>query len=288
MLRAGLALGTLLTILLNPVNVLFPEFISGTKLFYSKLTFSGTNISYFLIQNIFWYKAISSLVLLLVISGIYPRITGLLHFLVSFSFFRLSIIVDGGDQLASNLSLLLIPLTLLDGNSNHWKSRTAIRSGYMQGIYLGFVFLIYVQIGVIYLQSSLAKLPVEEWHDGTALWYWTRHEIFGSSDFLKNLLSKLLSNAFIIYTLNYAVLLLELLVPLSLFVKKEGKAIRGLCILLISFHVLIIFIQGIFSFSIVMISSLIFYFNQGDYIHEMFVKLVKGNFNRVNYFRRSL
>jgi len=58
--------------------------------------------------------------LLLVASGFRPRLTGVLHAWLSFSLFSSAVMVDGGDQCAQVMALLLLPVTLTDPRRWHW------------------------------------------------------------------------------------------------------------------------------------------------------------------------
>jgi len=180
--RSCLAFCTFLTFIFNDTDVIFPKF--KIDKFYNTINTFGLFWGNVVIQNILLYKVICIFILLLVIIGFMPRITGILHFLVCFSFFRVCPFVDGGDQICSNLTLILIPLTLFDNNINHWKPSNKNFEGlFSKPIFINITFLIYLQISIIYLHSSLGKLAVPEWRDGTALYYWSTHEIFGANYF---------------------------------------------------------------------------------------------------------
>ncbi len=261
-LRSTLALSTLLTIIFNTTDTLFPAFVENNNLVYSKITFLDYNVSYFIFQNILYFKIFSSGILFLVISGGYPRVTGILHFIVSYVFFNTAIAIDGGDQIISNVTFLLIPITLLDRNSNHWKNNQPAKSLFTKTIFHSFSFLICLQVCVIYLHSAIAKLNVDEWLNGTAIWYWFRHEIFGANYFILDVVNFLLKQPSLIYCLNYSIIILEILIAMMLFVNKERFIAKVTFIIAVIFHIGIILMHGIFSFALVMIGCLFFYFNK--------------------------
>ncbi|WP_103867217.1 hypothetical protein [Aquimarina sp. I32.4] len=262
LLRSILALSTLLTIIINSTDILFPVFIENNNLVYSKIIISNINFSNLIFENIFWFKIIAIVVLLLVISGIYPRITGVLHFLISYLFFNTSIAIDGGDQICSNITFLLIPMTLIDNNINHWGYSRKMNSTFGKTIFCSFSFLICIQICVVYLHSAIAKFNVEEWVNGTAIWYWFRHEIFGANYFILTIVNFCLQNSYVLYFFNYSVIVLEILIAMMLFVDKRKFLPKIIFTLSVSFHLLIILIHGIFSFALIMIGCLAFYFNK--------------------------
>ena len=111
--RTSLAVGTLITLLFNSIPTLYAEHL------YNKMP-DITGLGNLNLFHLFGYdglvysKIIAILILLMVISGFYPRITGILHWYVSFSFFTSATIIDGGDQITAVLTLFLIPITLLD------------------------------------------------------------------------------------------------------------------------------------------------------------------------------
>lgn len=267
-LRAILAIATLLTLLFNSPDTLFPELVSNHDPFYTKLFIGSFNLSYWIVLHRLGFIIFSSLILLFVIVGVYPRFTGALHFLVSFVFMKTCIVIDGGDQLCSNLTLLLLPITLLDNNKNHWMpSEDSFNGTISRTLFLEFEFLIMLQICVVYLHSSLGKFAVLEWMDGTAIWYWFTHEVFGTNYFLLDIVKLLLRNKYIIYSISWGVIVLELLIAMMLFVPKQNFIPKLVFPFGIALHIGIIFIHGLFSFGIVMIGCLIFYFKHLDGKH---------------------
>ena len=245
--RSIVAFQLLLTIIFNDFNIIFIE--------------NKINLPYSLTVDLITFKVLSIIILIATISGILPRITGLLHFAITFIFFKSCACIDGGDQLATNLSFLIVPLSTLDRNNNHWNnSRGMFKSEFGKSFYFFVYWLICIQIAIVYLHSSIGKLSVDEWKDGTALWYWITHESFGSSYFILKFFKWILSYPWIVYSLNWFVIILELLIALMLFVPKNQLLPKYISYLGIVLHICVILIHGILTFSLVMIGSLIFYF----------------------------
>lgn len=97
--RTLLAIGTLSTLLFNKKSTLF---LYGLENDLQVEPTSITKISlFFLIDNYNIALSISIFILLLVITGIYPRLTGVFHWWVSYSLSVSSYLVDGGDQIAA-------------------------------------------------------------------------------------------------------------------------------------------------------------------------------------------
>ncbi|MEU7435011.1 sporulation-delaying protein SdpB family protein [Streptomyces sioyaensis] len=130
-------------------------------------------------------------VLLVTASGWRPRLTCIPHWYVAASFYTSSSIPDGGDQVASVLTLLLIPVALGDPRRWHWQrlspSADETSSELRRWTTVGaacFTFAVQLQVAGIYFQSSIAKLSHQEWADGTAMYYWAFDPSFGASGWL--------------------------------------------------------------------------------------------------------
>ena len=109
--------------------------------------------------RIYVSKIIGIIVLLFVITGYFHKITSILHWYISFSLYSSLTIVDGGDQIASIITLLLIPIGLSDNRNNTWfrdepKLSNSTRLFFVSN---SFLFIIQLQIAIIYLNSGVAK-----------------------------------------------------------------------------------------------------------------------------------
>ena len=99
--------------------------------------------------------------LLLVLSGYYPRFTGVLHWLISSSVFQAANLVEGGDQITAILTLLLVPVTLLDPRRNHWQQPTGPVNRYRGFTARVFLVLVSLQLGLaIIAEGSLSFLAI--------------------------------------------------------------------------------------------------------------------------------
>ncbi|TCN53089.1 hypothetical protein D0809_20905 [Flavobacterium circumlabens] len=194
--------------------------------------------------------------LLLVASGIFPRYTCVLHWFISYSFSITSSCTDGGYQVASILTMLLIPICIFDKRRWHWSEDTFTHS-YFSKVTVTFAFyMISLQVFTIYFFASVGKFKVEEWKNGTALYYWFTQPLFGGTIFFKPFIDLLLSSPVAATLLNWSVLVIELLIALSIFIldARKKKVIISLGIL---FHFFIGLFMGIVSFSFVMCSALL-------------------------------
>lgn len=259
--RSILAIGTLLTLLLNPSHYFFNKGIDG-KYFNPLLdlnNFPINSFNFFLViglENTEIMKYVGVFVLLCVISGYFIKITSILHWWICCSFTLSSSLLDGGDQIASILTFLLLPICLTDYRKNHWEIRKT-KDRPINLLAIISIWLIRIQVAVIYFDASVGKFKVPEWANGTAIYYWLNNSVFGITDFWKPLLNPLLSNGVSVSILTYGTLILEISLFLAFVAStKYRKRILPIAIL---FHFSIIIFYGIFSFFFSVATALILY-----------------------------
>lgn len=259
--RTLLAVGTLITLLFNNTDTLFKPL--GVEISKVAGSIFLTRLSIFSILSDKYLelaKWLSIIILLIVISGWRPRISGILHWWVSFSFASSCIEIDGGDQVIANLSLFLLPVTLTDSRKWHWTKPDPITNTHHQVyalIAISAFLVIRFQVAIIYFQACVAKFRVEEWANGTALYYWFIHPTFGLPDWLKPLVMPMLTNSMIITFLTWSILVLVAMLFMGLFMEKKYRP--HLLKLGLVFHFGIIIVHGLFSFSLAMTAALILY-----------------------------
>ncbi len=259
--RTALAFGTLITLLFNGKQILFPAHL------FNKVEFGHfvEEINLFFLlgyENLFIARIIGIVILILVISGYRPRITGILHWWVSFSFFQAAVIVDGGDQATAVLTLLLIPITLLDSRKNHWSKSNNV-SKYKNFIAYVMFLIIELQVAVIYLLAGIEKpFKVTEWVDGTAVYYWLNHNIFGTSEFLLSILNPLMNSSFFVSAMTWGTIIFELSLFGIFFMDREKRS--KFLKFAILFHFTIILFHGLMSFFFAMLGALVLYLIKKD------------------------
>lgn len=199
--------------------------------------------------------------LLLVASGWRPRLTGVLHWWLSLSFFSSATLADGGDQISVVLSALLLPVTLCDGRRWHWQSHvareTGLRDDLRRLVALAALFVIRVQVAGVYMQASVAKFSVQEWADGTALYYWASDPTFGASPWLLVLLAPIMSSRVLLTAMTWGAMAFEYLLSAALVMPKRAWGL--LLVPGILFHFAIALMHGLPSFSIAMFGALVLY-----------------------------
>lgn len=194
-------------------------------------------------------------VLVLVASGWCPRLTAIPHWWISWGLFSSATMVDGGEQVTAVLTLLLLPVALTDPRSSHWN---APRSGGELARLIGWSgrWAICAQVAVIYFQSAVSKLGVEQWVDGSALYYVMSDRVFGLPPSLE-VLVPLLANSLVVAMLTWGTVLFELLLAIALLLPRAIR--RPLLVSGIIFHSGIALLMELPSFGMAMMAALVLY-----------------------------
>lgn len=258
--RSALALGALLSLLFNDIRLLIAP-MGRIERQNPDFTWQDIGIFNLLPDHLEWAKWIFIGILVLVISGWRPRITGLLHWWVSFSFATGGVLIDGGDQITQVLTFFLIPVTLADGRRWHWQDTRIENPAISQriGILIAWsaFFMIRLQVAFIYFHAGIGKLAVEEWTNGTAMYYWFTNPNFGLVEGLKPLLMPLMTDPIGVTISTWSVLLLEIL--LFLGIALPAKYHPFLLRLGLMFHFGIVVVHGLVSFFFAMAGALILF-----------------------------
>jgi len=252
--RTLLAIGLLLTITFNSNYTLF-----GLDIIHLDNPVFDYNLFYLLKENLWLAKTISIIILCVVISGFYPRITGILHWYITYSFFISADVADGGDHIAVNLTLLLIPITFFDKNKNHWFKNVSLTNKIQQIFYNSFFLLITIQICAIYLHSFVGKLFVNEWQNGTAVYYWLTHNHFGVNPSILSIVKQILSNKYSVTIITWGTLFFEFILSACIILNKDDKKRYLILLFGVLFHFSIMIFHGLVSFFFTMSAALILY-----------------------------
>jgi len=249
--RSIIALGLLLTFLTNKTEFLFDKHIFDYN---QENALIPINLFFSLgWENIWFAEILCILILAFVVMGFYPFITGLLHWWVTFSFNEASAIVDGGEQIAVVLTLLLIPVTLLDNRRNHFFLPNLVIPSWKKNIGNSIIkILIPMQMSILYLHAAVEKVyKVEEWRNGTAVYYFSNDPIFGSA-----LLSNI-SETILVIPMTWSAMLLELVLAGCIFMSYSNR--KYFFYVAFLFHLVIAFNFGLVSFLTSMLGGLIIY-----------------------------
>lgn len=215
-------------------------------------------------------RALMVVALLVVASGWRPRWTAPLHAFIAFSLVNNLSIIDGGDQVALDLSLLLLPIALTDRRRWHWDApcpETASFTNDARRLVARFAWtLVRVQVAAIYFHAAIAKFGVEDWVDGTAVYYFSTHPMYGASSAVLSIIRPVLESSVGVTALTWGTLMLEYLLSAALFMPK--KYWQPLLVLGLGLHAGIIVLHGLLSFAIVMFGALVLFLRPMDRVFE--------------------
>jgi antimicrobial peptide system SdpB family protein len=203
-------------------------------------------------------KWISIFILLFVVTGYFPRISIFLQVWVHLSICNSLIIIEGGDQIASNLSILLIPFCVFDPRNNQWSQAPVGFLNKNANIFLNiYSFLVRLQVAIIYLHAATGKVVQADWLDGTCLYYWTTNNVFGTSIPLQRIFNYLTLSDFA-PVLSWSVIFFEL--GLFACILATQKNVRRFFLFSgILFHFSILVTHGLVEFFFSMCAALILY-----------------------------
>jgi antimicrobial peptide system SdpB family protein len=258
LVRTLLALSTALTLLCNESSTLFtpvagvpydPPLCHGGRVLSAFCTLPVTHL-----DTMRWGAA---LLLFVVASGWRPRVTGLLHAWLAWSLQASATLVEGGDQIASNLALLLLPATLCDARRWHWSPpvEPAPKAGATERfVAWASLAAAQAQVAFVYFHAAAGKFASDEWADGTAVYYWFTHPFFGAADWLRPTLTAWLARGWFVAALTWGTIALEFALAASLLTSARTR--RVLLPLGLSLHAGILVVHGLVSFALVMTAAL--------------------------------
>ncbi|TGA96350.1 hypothetical protein E4665_15920 [Sporolactobacillus shoreae] len=258
--RTIIALSTAITLAVNPSWIFFkPAAGVSDYRHYTPLNyFCLVPFNYTYLEIMRW---IAVILLLLVASGWRPRITGIIHWWITFSLQTSAVTLDGGEQVATVITLMLLPITLTDKRKWHWDSTESsdpmTNSKFIKRIIALTCFLaIRFQVSIIYLNAATAKLFDADWLNGTAVYYYMGASMLGLPSNLYKLFYSVLTNWTVIIP-TWGTIIVELLLFSGLFIDKKYRVL--LLILGITLHVIFAIMLGLYSFSMIMSAALILY-----------------------------
>lgn len=261
--RSTLAFSILIPLIFDSKYIIFPKHLLEFNIEKADNILDSINIFFlFDYENFYIAELISIVILCSVIYGVQPKITGILHWWITFSFFRATGLPEGGDQINSIITFLLIPITLMDSRKNHWQSPT--NANMYKNFIAYFIFLlIQIQMAVIYFHAATEKIyKLDLWLDGTAVYYWLNDNVFGMTNWLSVIVNPIINIPYLLALLTWGVIISELIFSAALFMSPDRKI--KLLKYAVFFHFLIIVFHGLVSFFFAMTGGLILYLIQND------------------------
>jgi antimicrobial peptide system SdpB family protein len=261
--RSLLALGTALTLTLTPTGHLF-ELGAGMK----TVPICGGPASIGLFcqfpHHLEWTRWLALLALVVIASGWRPRGTALVHWWIAFSIQNNAVVRDGGDQVTLVLATLLLPVALTDRRKWHWSAPAELPVGPMpvreelrRWTASFALLLVRIQVAAIYFHAAIGKFGVEEWVDGTAVYYFFNNPSFGAVPGVLKLLTPILASPLGVCAITWGTLVLEYVLSAALFMPRRSR--RPLLVAGLVFHGGIMVVHGLVSFGLAMFAALILY-----------------------------
>lgn len=258
--RSILAMGTALTLLVNDTTIMFHPLLGLGDPPKCELV-AEASLFCQLPHALEVARWIAFAILLVVASGWRPRITGVLHWWVAWSLAVSASVVDGGDQIAAVLALLLVPMTLLDDRRWHWDEPSVTSPDtrvHARLIALSVALAIRVQIAGIYFHAAVGKFAVPQWANGTAVYYVATDPQIGQGAWV----APLFSQSWVVVGATWGTLLFEAMLFSALLMDKRWR--HPLLVAGLLFHGTIIVMHGLFSFFFTMSAALLLFLHPVD------------------------
>lgn len=243
--RIGLSLCAALTLLFTPGSKLVPERIIGEV---PNPAFEGlTKLSlfYVLSDNPEAARILGICSCILAIWGVAGGVGIVGVTWIYFSLHNTGIVPDGGDQIGLNASLICTILIVAKNLQRSPGRRFNV------GYYLAFYsfFLLKVQVAFLYINASVAKIRVDNWVNGTEVFYDLVSPFFGLTGLREEIISPLLEFPFLVFIVTWGTIAFELFIGISVFASSKWKAVAIVMVLIL--HGGIAILMGITSFSLV-------------------------------------
>jgi antimicrobial peptide system SdpB family protein len=187
-----------------------------------------------------------------VLAGLWPRWFCIPHWYVAFSLALRMVPINGGEEGAQILTLLLVPICLGDTRWCHWQKPDRPMAPAWRGCAYAGQVLLRCQIMIIYLDAALSKFAVPGWRSGTAVPILLNDPQFGLPLGVRPIIEHLLTPAWVGVPVTWSVLVLEVSIAVTMLFGARVRRI-GLA-LAICLHSAIILAMGLFSFGLIMIA----------------------------------
>jgi antimicrobial peptide system SdpB family protein len=213
-------------------------------------------------------QVLAIMILVIVISGYFIKITSLFHFWISVSLFMIRPVSIGVENIIMLLTLLLIPVCLFDERKNHWHSPFETNK-FNSSIQNFFLFFIKLQVAFIYYDSLHDKLFIKEWLNGTVIYYWFTHNFFGLHPYLVNFFQPVLTNIYVLLLIAWSALAFEGVLAVAFLFPSNFKLPLLKCGII--FHFLILLIHGFAFLFFVMSAALFLYLYPAGKSFSLFI-----------------
>ncbi|MDF2993353.1 MAG: hypothetical protein K0S37_3867 [Microbacterium sp.] len=264
--RSLLALGTFLTLVVNPAAILlhFPTGVVPDEYCGGVLGLGAFCVSPFDTDTTRLLLAAMCVPLLI---GFLPAVTGPLHWYAAFTVASNTLGVEGGDQLTVNLSALLCLASFVDGRLWGWRPQRSGADRPLSNIWVGVIlFAARLQVAYVYFEAAIVKLSNPLWSDGTAMWLWVQNGGFGATPAVSAALQSLLAHPAVAVAATWGTIALELFLCLTIvFASAPRRRLRLFALACgILFHLAIAVVMGLVTFGVVMAAALLVALHRAD------------------------
>jgi antimicrobial peptide system SdpB family protein len=114
-----------------------------------------------------------------------------------------------------------------------------------------------LQVAGIYFHAAVGKTAVDDWANGTALFYWLRHPYVGVTGLAASIFLPLTSSGTLCALMTWGVMGLEFLLAGAIFMSPRAQ--RPLLFSGIALHLGILWLHGLVSFGLTMVAALVIY-----------------------------
>ncbi|MCJ1714488.1 sporulation-delaying protein SdpB family protein [Curtobacterium sp. VKM Ac-2922] len=192
-------------------------------------------------------------VCVLVVSGIYPRWTSILHAWVAISMAVSLSLPDGGEAVAVFSCVLLIGVLVPNSKPFAWRRTESESRPVLRAIGYAASLALCLQVAGIYFESGLAKLAVADWANGSAVYYIVRDPMFGSVGLVGSVVAEITAHPLGTALFTWGTIVAECCIAVAFLLPHRFKRYGLVGVILL--HTSIAIIMGLWSFALVMIGT---------------------------------
>lgn len=192
-------------------------------------------------------------VCVLVISGISPRWTSILHAWVAISMAVSLSLPDGGEAVAVFSCALLIGVLVPNGRVVAWIPAGPTPRPVLTAIGYAASIALCLQLAGIYFESGLAKLAVPDWSNGSAMYYIVRDPMFGGVGLIGAVITAVTAHPLGTALLTWGTIVGECCIAVAFLLPHRFKRYGLIGVIIL--HAGIAVIMGLWSFALVMVGT---------------------------------
>jgi len=258
--RSGIAVGQLILLLWTPAAYLFVPVLGRDESLNCDAVITRLGMYCVLgdqigLQAVQWILVAA---LILVAVGIFPRVTGVLHYYVTVSISASISLPDGGEAVAQVATFFLMLIAFGDRRWNHWISSKLSRNEprFTQALAWAASWGLRCQMAYIYASSAILKIGVDPWSDGTAVYYVAHGEFFGTANPLEPLVTSALDLPLLALSAAWGTIIAESSIAVLLLIPHR-RAAKVALTLSATLHLVIIAVIGLWTFALIIVFAVV-------------------------------